>query len=267
MVRKLSPSQKHLNRILAQKALANAPTNGLAVARPATGQMATAYDLLRAQLGEHMAELKGIQARERKIARKIEILPEYYDHIKQVLTLARDENKALQDEVFVRLMIWHLDAAEVDHSLYHPAFDMAEHVLKYDLEMPGNFRRSAATLILEAVAEPALKSISLAGADEVEPFPIAVLDLFEALTHGHDIIDQVTAKLNKALGLLYARKAKAIEAGHTDGPAGGLRAAREEALKRLRRALELDEGIGVKKDIEALTRALNKMDAATAETA
>lgn len=259
MTRRLSPSQIDLNRILAAKASRDATlSSGIAPTRPASGPIASAYGLLRQQLGEHLAEIKLIKGTSKKIARKRELLPEYDDHLNAVLDAAEAEGKALQDEVFAYLTLWYIDCASVDWTLYDRAFDLVDHVMTYGLDSPEAFRRDMGNLLLENVCDPALTAIALATPDEAEPFPIALLTEIETLTAKADHIDEVLSKLNKALGLLYLRKAQKIESGETDGPAGGLQAARSEALKRLRTALELNQSCGVKQDFDKLKKAIAK---------
>jgi|GEM_PF-2607826 len=263
MTRRLSPSQIHLNRILAAQTLRHATLNaGVASARPDKGPAASAYSRLRQQLGEHIAEIKLIKGTAKKIARRRELLPLYDDHLNAVLDAAESEGKALQDEVFSWLTLWYIDCASVDATLYDRAFDLVDHVMTYGLNSPETFRRDMGNLLLENVCDPALTAIALATDDEPEPFPIHVLTEIETLTSKADHIDEVLAKLNKALGLLYLRKARRIENGDTDGPAGGLQAARSEALKRLRAALELNPSCGVKQDYDKLKRLMAKSDAA-----
>jgi len=76
---------------------------------------------------------------------------------------------------------------------------------------------------------------------------VAATEQAERLTGDADMHDQIRAKLAKAAG--YALRA----AGRY-----------EDALAKLKRALELDERIGVKKDIEQLEREIKK--AAQAKT-
>lgn len=261
MAKRLSPAQISMAKKLEAQALRAAVKSGIAVARPETGPVATAYELLRAQMGEQMRELKDIQSTEGKIARKAQMLADYDDHIDTVILTAEEEGKALQDEVFVRLMIWHFDVASKNFDHYPRAFELAGHVLQFGLQLPENFKRTPAALIREMVADAAQEALNIASPEDAAPFPLEVLQKVEQLTHGYDIVDVVGAKMHKAIGLLLARRAKAVEGGATDGPAGGLRAAREEAVKHLRRAMELNKTIGVKRDIEQLDRALAKTPA------
>lgn len=258
---RLSPAQACRARKLEAMAIRKAANSKVAIERPETGPAANAYDLLRQQLGEHMRALSEIESVENKIAYKADMLAEFDDHIDTVILTAQEEGKALQDEVFVRLMIYHLDVASVDYDHYPRAFELADHVLKFGLKLPDNFRRSPAALIRELVGDAADAALTVADLTDYAPFPIEILLKVEQMTATFDIVDVVTAKLNKALGRLFALRAKAIDGGATDGPAGGLRAAREEALKRLKRALELKNNIGVKDDIRTLERALKNSDA------
>jgi hypothetical protein len=70
-----------------------------------------------------------------------------------------------------------------------------------------------------------------------------------------DIFDQVRAKLEKAQGLALIRQVE-LTPTDADGPAGARRAAQERASRHLKRALELDSSVGVKKRLEQLERAM-----------
>jgi hypothetical protein len=75
-----------------------------------------------------------------------------------------------------------------------------------------------------------------------------------ALVTGADMPDPVMAKLMKAIGRSFARKADAFDPAADNAAAGGKAAYVEAALAALARALALDRAIGVKKDIERLER-------------
>ena len=133
-----------------------------------------------------------------------------------------------QDDVLATLLVWKIDAGDIPGAL-----TLADYVLAHDLRLPEQFKRDPATLIAEEVADAALKPGSLV--------PLAELSETESLTRGHDMPDEVRAKLHRALGL-------AMEAA-------GLP---DQSLAHLNRALTLHEKVGAKKDIERLTRALRK---------
>ncbi len=259
---RLSPCQIHLQRHMAAAMISAAPVGPVAADRPDEGPEAQAYALLREQLGEHIRELKASASLTARIEKKRELLPVYNDHIDTVLLTAEIEGKAVQDEVFVYLTIWHLDAATIDPELYPRAFDMVRHVLKYGLKLPEAeaYRRSPGALFRELVVDAALKAITLADADEPRPFDIETLHQITEITEGSDIGDIITAKLHKALGLLYQRLAKGIDAGKADAPAGGAKAALSEAISHFKRAIAADAKIGVKQAITDSERALAKTE-------
>ncbi len=111
--------------------------------------------------------------------------------------------------------------------------------MKHGLTPPDQFERGTAAIIAEEVAEQALKQLDAEGADYLTL--LAHLIEVEQLTQGADMHDQIRAKLFKALG-------------------SALRAAGQlpEAHANLTRALELNDRIGVKKDLERLERELKQ---------
>ncbi|EGF93115.1 terminase, endonuclease subunit [Asticcacaulis biprosthecium C19] len=243
---RLSPAQRHLLKATTPAAIVGetAPDRNL------DGPAASAYDLLRAQLGEHMARLKDIKSIERKIEAKKTMLADYDDHVVAVLATAEETSRASQDEVFVELMIWRLDVGDFDLGL-----QMAEHVLKYGLTLPERYNRTPATLIGDLVADAAIAAKAL----DLD-FDIDVLNRAVALTEGHDVNDIVRAKLQKGLGQQYLRRAQNTEPT-ADGPAGAKRAAAEAGVEHFTRAIQLHDKVGVKQDLDTLKRIVAKSDA------
>ena len=259
MAKKPSPAQLHLQRFHARASIVAAPSGPVAAEYPEDGPEASAYALLREQLGEHLAELKNTAGTEAKIAKKLEFLPIYADHIKTVLLASETEGKALQDIILVQVMIWTFDAATTNPDLYVDAFTLADHVLKYGLTLPERFNRSPAALIAEFVADDAAQKIGLASPDVISPFGLDLLKrAFDIIEGRSDVVDQIPAKLHKCAGYIYMRLAAAIADGRETGPAGGLKAAQSEALTHFKRAFALQTNIGVKKEIQALEKALSK---------
>lgn len=223
-----------------------APANDNAPPLAAAVQRAQAEILL--QLDADRRRLKMIQSVERKIAAKSEMIPAYGPWLDGLLGAAAETGRGVQDEVLATMMIWRLDVGD-----FEGALPLIEYVLRYDLALPERFERQPAVLIVEELAEGALKRLA-AG----QPAPLAVMQAVDALTEDADMPDEVSAKLRKAFGLEWARvAADETDARHGD-VAGFRRAAREQALAFLRRALELDARCGVKKSIEALERELKK---------
>jgi len=217
---------------------------------------ATPYELLRAVLGNCLAELKAIQSVEEKIARKAIMLPNFMPWVDGVLEGAAKAQeagevyRAADDDILTQVLIWTLDVAE-----FAKALAIAAHVIRHGLALPERFKRTAATIVAEEIAEAALKAIG-----QGEAFDLATLQAADELTMREDMPDQVRAKLKKAIGLELARIADALPDNSADGAAGGKRAAIGAALEALRRALALNKSVGVKKDTERLERDLKRLE-------
>lgn len=214
----LSPAKRHLQKALAAKEAASAQGG-----QPQSGDL---YQLMMAQLAEHRRTLKNIQSVERKIEFKAQHLPEFDAYLDGVL----ESGSGAQDTVLMYLLIWHLDTGNLDR-----AMQLAEYALKHDLAMPDAFERTTATVIAEEVADYYLKE----NHQDFPKIPDWLLKA-DALTADADMPDQVRAKLHKALG--YASREHAPEV----------------ALNHLKRALELNDRIGVKKDIDKLEKDLQQ---------
>ena len=194
-------------------------------------QRANAYELQLMQLAEHRRTLKGIQSIERKIDAKRPMLAVYKPWIDGLLTADRGG----QDDVLVTVMLWHLDTGDLEG-----AFPMADYVIRHGLSTPDRYERTAATMIAEEVADTAIKQQE-AGNGPSCGLLYAYLGLLEQC----DIFDQVRAKLHKAVGrACYAEGLK------------------QQAAEHYRRALELHDKVGLKKDLEVLEREIKKQKAA-----
>jgi len=214
-----SPAQRHQQRVLTARA-STLTAAGVVLDRGA----AQAQALIRAKLDTDRRRLKLVQSVERKIAVKAEVLPAYADYVESVLATG----SGAPDDVLGYVMCWRLDAGD-----FAGALSIARYVLAHRLGLPDRFQRTPATLIAEEPAEQALRAY-----DAKKPFDVDVLRAVEALTTGHDMPDQVRAKLLFATGRLLK----------ADAPA--------EALTYLRRAVELHDKVGAKKEIEQLERQL-----------
>jgi hypothetical protein len=215
----MTPARRHRERVLA--ALQGA-------ANPQFDQMrANAYELQLMQLAEHRRTLKGIQSIERKIDAKRTMLGVYKPWIDGLLAADRGG----QDDVLVTVMLWTLDTGDLEGAL-----PMASYVLRHGLSTPDRYERTAATMIAEEVADTAIKQQE-AGAGP----STSLLGQYMARLHGSDIFDQVRAKLHKAVGRACL--------------ADGLK---QQAAEHYRRAIELHDKVGIKKELEVLERELKK---------
>jgi hypothetical protein len=217
----MSLAQRHQMRVLSEQATANAAP-GSTVDRTTSN----AHALIRAKLDTDRRRLKAVQSIERKIDIKREVLPEYTEYVDGVLAAGN----GVQDDVLGYVMCWRIDAGD-----FTGALAIGRYVLQHDILLPDRFERTTATLIAE---EPAIAALKACDGDK--PFDLDVLHQVFELTADRDMPDQVRAKLHFAIGRHMAK------AGDDD--AG--------ALVHLRRAVELHDKVGAKKDIEQLERKL-----------
>jgi hypothetical protein len=206
-------------RVQAARASANAAPG--AVVDRSTSH---AHALIRAKLDTDRRRLHQLQSVERKVVAKSELLPDYADYVAGVLA----SGNGVQDDVLGYVLCWRIDVGD-----YVGALDIARYVLQHNLSLPDRFARTPATLLAEEPAEQALRAYAAK-----KPFDVDVLRQVEAVTRDRDMPDQVRAKLLFAMGRLQKESEPA------------------QALANLRRAVELDDKVGAKKDIEQLERQL-----------
>jgi hypothetical protein len=182
------------------------------------------YDLMLMQLGEDRRRLKGIQSTVKKAEIKLEVLPKYAAWAEGVL--AADGTR--QDDVLMYVMLWRIDAGE-----YAGALAIGRHALKHGWVMPTGFNRNVQTLLTEEMADAA-KAALLAETPFDAELLMQTLDMIDGL----DMPDQSRARLHKSLGYVL-RESQPVS-----------------ALNHLKRAMQLDDKCGVKKDTEQLERKL-----------
>lgn len=249
-----SPALRHRQKVLATLAGSPSPRAGEQRGRPAAppptpqaGGPANEYAALLAALHEDIRTLSDIQSHEQRQPRKVEMAAKYAPWIAGIL----EADQPVQDDVLVTNMIWALDYRDFETALTLAAF-----VLKHGLVLPERYSRTPACFLAEEVAE-----LALAQHEEVAH---EVLLQVASMIEGHDMPDQVTAKLKKALGRSWMRKAVAFDPAAENAPAGGALAYVEQGLADLERALVLDPQAGVKKDIQAAKSLQKKLAAAAA---
>ncbi|WP_416411577.1 terminase endonuclease subunit [Pantoea sp. App145] len=215
----LSPARRHRMRVQAETAQQR-DVNPL---RHATG-----YEQMLVKLNEDRRRLKKIHSVERKAELKRQLLPDYLPWVAGVMSGGR----GAQDAVVMTVMIWRLDTGDVTGAL-----EIARYALQYGLVPPDGFKRdSLPYLLAEEVASAATRAWTAKEAVDMAPLLETI-----RLTDAEDMPDQVRAKLHKIAGYVYR------DAGGT-----------HEAMTHLKRALQLHEGCGVKKDIERLATAMKK---------
>ncbi|MGL4827162.1 MAG: phage terminase small subunit [Vibrionaceae bacterium] len=183
------------------------------------------YEMMMMQLIEHRRILKTVQAMARKLDVKSKFLAEYDAYVDGVL----EGNSGVQDEVFVTVMLWHIDVGRIERAL-----TLAAYALKHDLVMPDRFERNLACTVAEEIAETAARLL-----DADDPVNSELLVATLDLTATHDMFDEVRAKLWRQLGQAYEAESKP-----------------DAALDAYQTALKFNPKCGVKKFIERITREL-----------
>jgi len=204
---------------------------------------ARAASTIAMRLRHDIQRLRQIKSIDRKIAAKREMLPEYQAWCDGLLDAGRRASgKTLEptgaDDVLPTIMVWHLDIGDWTRALM-----LASFVLRFSIPMPSRYERDAATLVLELIADAALKAQARGDA-----FPLYVLEGVEALTDGIDMHDQPRAKLLKAIGAELVRAA-----GMSTGDA--IVPTIDRAAAVLTKAQDLHDRVGVKTMLRGLDRA------------
>lgn len=253
----MSLARRHRDRILAAKTVAYAPEGGAdaapaadtlpaaGVANASPAQQAAAQIGLR--LAHDLRRLKEIRSIDLKIAAKREMLPEYRPWVQGILAADAGVGTGLAAEVVPTCMVWLIDVGDYDNAL-----SLAEFVLRHKVPMPSRYQRDAATIIVEEIADAALRAQNAGNRFSLETLG-EVLDL----TFACDIHDEVRAKLLKAAG---NEELAAGEAAEATAAAPFLKA----ALSALNEAQRLHDRVGVKDKIKRATKLLAAVAAAPA---
>lgn len=244
------------DRVLAAQTIiaATAPVTG-AVASPASalpsaaGGKVTPADRAASEISlrltHDLRRLKEIKSIDRKIEAKREMLPQYKAWIMGVLSADAGVGTGIAADVVPTCMVWSIDVGAYDDALA-----IGEFLLRHHVAMPKRYERDVATILVEEIADAALKVQNTGKA-----FPLSVIDTADNLTIGLDIHDQVRAKLLKAIGIEQLRKAE-------DTPAESSQAPLESALINLREAQRLFDRIGVRDRIKRAEKLLAAVSAA-----
>lgn len=180
------------------------------------------HELALAQLAQHKRQLQGIQSLEARQAKKAELMQEWHGYIDGVLAA----DAGVPDPVISQMLPWLFDVGDIDRALA-----VGDYLLRHDLPAPEQFTRDLPSLYAEMAAESALNRPGSLNAEQLA-------EVLEA-TAGHDMVDEIRAKLYRALG----------EALHDEGNL-------EEAVTHLRRAVELNPKVGCKPLLAQLEKEL-----------
>jgi hypothetical protein len=199
---------------------------------------------LRVLLDDNLRSLSDIASIDARNPVKIEMARAFSAWIEGVLE-AGEQGQAAQDDILVWNLIWAIDYRDWEYALR-----LAAHAIKFNLASPSRMNSTIPCFLAEQVA-----TVSLAMHDAV---PHDVLVRVLAVIDDRDMPDQAKAKLHKALGRSFARRARAFDPAADNAPAGGKAAYLSEAVTHFERALHLDNGIGVRSEIKATKKALEK---------
>lgn len=231
--------------------LAPAAASDAAAGHATPPNVSTAAHTINLRMQVDLRRLKDIKSVANKIAVKQVMIGEYRAWCDGLLEAGRNADRGPltptgADEVLPTIMVWAIDTGDWPRVL-----ELAEHVLRHDVALPARYQRDPATLIVEEVADAALKAQTAGGS-----FPLDVLEQVEALVDGIDMHDQVRAKLLKAIGTELARGVDAAGADEA-------RRLANTAIERLTAAQALHDRVGVKTQIKGLEKALAALPAPT----
>jgi hypothetical protein len=196
------------------------------------------------RLIEDLRRLHDTRSIKTKIEIKRELLPSYAPYIEGLLEAAA-EGKTPSGDILPTIMIWRMDTGD-----YAGALPLAKLVLQEALALPSRYDRDAPTLIIEEIANGAIEMQK-----KGERFDLELLEEIEELTSGYDVHDQVTAKLQRAIGDELLAKAEQIAPGADEQVA-----AYKAALAKLKAARDLDERVGVADKIKRAEKTLLAID-------
>lgn len=223
--RQLSPAARHRERVMAAK-------NSQSVGEDT--QAASQYELKLMDLAQDQRDLKNIKGLDLKAAKKLELLPKYLPWVEGVIA----SDAGTQDDVLVTMLVWAIDVSQFDLALI-----IAEYCIKHKLSMTDNYQRDLPNIVAEDIAEAQIKLFT-AG----QEMSSSIINRAIEITKDCDLFDPVRAKLHKALGYALRTSENIL--------------IKKLALDNLKRALELFDKSGVKKDIENLEREIKNSSSA-----
>lgn len=250
-----SPAIRHRQKKLAALAAIAAGivvSPGEAPAMPEEGPVATEYQSLLVQLHEDLRQLHEIPSTEARAAEKERMIVDYLDWCQGALAI-EEGAAAPQDEIVVTCLIWAIDIRR-----WPLALDLADHVIRHNLQLPERFHRSPRALLWSELAD-----FAVANPGEV-PHEI-LLRAAPGDDPASDVKDETVARMHRAIGESWALQAENFDAAADSAPAGGKPAMVDAALTSLRRARQLNVKVGVTKQIEQLEREAKKLAAAAGQ--
>ncbi len=222
-----SPAQKHFDKVTSAEESKKAGLDNT------IDPQRSRYELMLGKMAQDKKRLGSIQSIAKKEQIKVTLVKEYDDYLDGVLASDAD----VQDDVVTQLMLWNIDAGD-----YSRATQLGLYAIEHDITMPATHKRETVVALLGELSERLLKG----DVETLEDNQNIIYTLVE-LTEKHDIPDQVTANLHKAVGIINEKSNPQV------------------ALENYQKSLVLNDRIGVKGIIKKLEKKLTE-EAATATT-
>lgn len=188
---------------------------------------------LEADLKKDIAELKMMESFQHRAYAKREKFNNYWHYVQGIIK----QNEAINDNVTRTMLVWSADA-----QLVEPFIAIATYMLKFDIPMPGGFKTSLASFIVDSgrsmltTENEHFKGITATEGEKIN----ALIESIQ--TPEQQPNDEAYSKFLKAL----AQKVEALDS--------------LSALKRAgsyyEKALMLNEKVGVKQDLTRVTKAI-----------
>lgn len=210
--------------------------------RAVSGETESIYQsrqLMEIRLRDDLRRLSEVRSRKIKNQIKVEIIPEYIDHItgliigaKAVQQNVHQRGYMASNQVLTIVCIWCFDVAD-----YRRGMPMFEYALTFNLTSPEGFTRPMAEVVAEVIADNGLRDTDIKSGDSISALKTVI-----ELTESRDMADEVRVKLYRAYG----------NANELIDP--------DTALKFYEKALSLSNRAGVKLAIRRIKKRRQKAD-------
>jgi hypothetical protein len=186
-----SPGQRHKQRVIALKGVAEAARTGEAV-----GALADSLHLQLIALEQDMGRLKALARHaDKAVLKRDELMPKYRPYVERYLADARETGEHYQNELFQRLIIWAFDVGDFDTGI-----KWSEVAIEQGQRTPKNIKRDWAHFVADTVLAWAQEQGAVGHA--VEPW---FSQVFDKVRNDWRLNEFITAKWFKTAGVLLLR--------------------------------------------------------------
>lgn len=221
----MTPAQRHKQKIEAREAAENAAS------LKSDAPVGDAYQVQLITLGTQKRQLKNIKSSEQRLEKKKQLYPEWLPYINGAL----EAQAGVPDVILAQMMVWAFDVEDIA-----TAIRIGEYLCANKLPPPPQFVRSTPEIFAEMAAEAWLNH-------EPRIITLEQLKAVEKAVANADIVDEITAKLDRALGEAYVE--------HNDPPTlDDL----QQAQPHLEHAIKLNARIGCKPLLASVEKQLKE---------